>query len=601
MFIEELKFNEDFPPFEKETIIKFWWEKEVQNLINFYLKNKKDSKKNAERFKINCIVWNNGAGKSTIFNRINGFLNWQFWTEFIMELTLWCHIIKRELNLANYIYDDIDSNKIKPLAKFKNIWLIIDDFFVWSKLIKDSVNKDVLFGFTNFNTNPKKFYLNIHDFFKNENSKNIFYKFLNLEKEYNLSLDFKINEDYIFNLKSNNEQIKNKEQYNLDLINKLKEFLILIKSNIWEDYKILFKYSIFYILVLIDDFLSEYYKLRVRKNITEEILKEPIIKDLFELLIYYNNTFNVFLWENDIISFLENYDDKNINSFLNKNEVIWNNVKNKIYLSIEKYLWSEYNNIDNKKILSIKFDSKYKDIITNLNFINCDLTFSDKNTTKSFESLSWWEKTMLIRFTNIYMQILKEVETWKKDFIILIDEPDLHLHLDWQRQYIQKLIDVFSTLDTNIHLHFIIATHSPFIISDLPSKSLVLLKKDENKKYVDILNFDWNSQEEKLKSNSFWANYIDLIRNWFFFQDKMLMWSFAKEIIWDVAKVKRFETLKWHINIESLNEKDKNIYSNFVENKIYWDDFLEKIEENIWDDFLRDNLLYFKPEKNDKS
>ena len=62
MFIEELKFNEDFPPFEKETIIKFWWEKEVQNLINFYLKNKLESEEkaseNAKRFKINCIVWN---------------------------------------------------------------------------------------------------------------------------------------------------------------------------------------------------------------------------------------------------------------------------------------------------------------------------------------------------------------------------------------------------------------------------------------------------------------------------------------------------------------------------------------------------------------
>jgi predicted ATP-dependent endonuclease of OLD family len=94
---------------------------------------------------------------------------------------------------------------------------------------------------------------------------------------------------------------------------------------------------------------------------------------------------------------------------------------------------------------------------------------------------------MLTRFTNVYMRIVEEFGKEKKDFIILIDEPDLHLHLDWQRQYIQKLIDVFSTLPIElinpISLHFILATHSPFIISDLPAESLVLLENGEVKKY----------------------------------------------------------------------------------------------------------------------
>jgi predicted ATP-binding protein involved in virulence len=71
----------------------------------------------------------------------------------------------------------------------------------------------------------------------------------------------------------------------------------------------------------------------------------------------------------------------------------------------------------------------------------------------------------------------------KQDFIVLIDEPDLHLHLDWQRQYIQKLIDVFSTLDPEISLHFIIATHSPFIISDLPTESMIILDGSEKNQY----------------------------------------------------------------------------------------------------------------------
>lgn len=64
--------------------------------------------------------------------------------------------------------------------------------------------------------------------------------------------------------------------------------------------------------------------------------------------------------------------------------------------------------------------------------------------------------------------------------LILIDEPDLHLHLDWQRQYIAKLIDTFSTVPENIKMHFIIATHSPFIISDLPKENIIRMRKKED-------------------------------------------------------------------------------------------------------------------------
>ena len=66
------------------------------------------------------------------------------------------------------------------------------------------------------------------------------------------------------------------------------------------------------------------------------------------------------------------------------------------------------------------------------------------------------------------------------------------LHLDWQRQYIQKLIDVFSTLPSDIKLHFVIATHSPFLISDLPTECIIALKKDD-KRNTEVLELKKNS------------------------------------------------------------------------------------------------------------
>lgn len=86
---------------------------------------------------------------------------------------------------------------------------------------------------------------------------------------------------------------------------------------------------------------------------------------------------------------------------------------------------------------------------------------------------------MLARFTNIYMEI---INSNKSSYIILIDEPDLHLHLDQQIIY-SKAYRCFSTIDKDIKMHFILATHSPFIVSDLPNKSIVLLDKSEKNKY----------------------------------------------------------------------------------------------------------------------
>lgn len=58
--------------------------------------------------------------------------------------------------------------------------------------------------------------------------------------------------------------------------------------------------------------------------------------------------------------------------------------------------------------------------------------------------------------------------------IILIDEPEISLHPQWQK----KIIDVYESIGENNQL--IIATHSPHIIGDIESKQLRVIKKDNN-------------------------------------------------------------------------------------------------------------------------
>lgn len=102
-----------------------------------------------------------------------------------------------------------------------------------------------------------------------------------------------------------------------------------------------------------------------------------------------------------------------------------------------------------------------------------------------WKKITWfssWEQSILLRFLWI---ISKVISSKAKDFYICIDEPDVFLHIRWQKKYIKKLIEYFSKI-TNKRFHFILATHSPFIVSDIPENNLLILEKweDLTKKYV---------------------------------------------------------------------------------------------------------------------
>lgn len=58
--------------------------------------------------------------------------------------------------------------------------------------------------------------------------------------------------------------------------------------------------------------------------------------------------------------------------------------------------------------------------------------------------------------------------------VILIDELELHLHPKWQRGIIPKLTETFP------NCQFIVATHSPQIVSDVQPESIFILKSTDS-------------------------------------------------------------------------------------------------------------------------
>lgn len=89
--------------------------------------------------------------------------------------------------------------------------------------------------------------------------------------------------------------------------------------------------------------------------------------------------------------------------------------------------------------------------------------------------------------------------TIKPGSLVLIDEPEISLHPNWQMKYLEFFRHLFSNPDYNT-CHVIIATHSHFLISDLKGDSakIIGLKKIENKiTTIDINDntFGWSAEQ----------------------------------------------------------------------------------------------------------
>ncbi len=61
--------------------------------------------------------------------------------------------------------------------------------------------------------------------------------------------------------------------------------------------------------------------------------------------------------------------------------------------------------------------------------------------------------------------------------LVLIDEPEISLHPEWQVKYIGLLLETFEAYKG---CHFIIATHSPLVISELPSHATLVALDNPN-------------------------------------------------------------------------------------------------------------------------
>ncbi|NWE37638.1 AAA family ATPase, partial [Pseudomonas gingeri] len=89
-----------------------------------------------------------------------------------------------------------------------------------------------------------------------------------------------------------------------------------------------------------------------------------------------------------------------------------------------------------------------------------------------------------LQFCNI-TAALEKISSKRDNILLLIDEGDAFLHLEWQRLYIQQLNDLLSGTVQSAGvsaLQVIMATHSPLLATDVPKQFVCSLNEQQDGK-----------------------------------------------------------------------------------------------------------------------
>lgn len=190
-----------------------------------------------------------------------------------------------------------------------------------------------------------------------------------------------------------------------------------------------------------------------------------------------------------------------------------------------KVYYSAVTNFESKQIghqIFVELPFEIDNDITN-RLLSVATGLENQSTPFVFDTIDFssGEKARLNMFSRLY-EIRSSVVN--KDLILLIDEAGLYYHPKWQKDFFKDLLEYTNEIFPNNKVQIVIATHSPFLLSDIPKENAVFLVKDKRGKIKPI--------DQRDIPRTFAANINDLLSD-NFFMDGGLIGSFAKSKIAD--------------------------------------------------------------------
>lgn len=197
----------------------------------------------------------------------------------------------------------------------------------------------------------------------------------------------------------------------------------------------------------------------------------------------------------------------------------------------DTFTWSDYNNarIDDKINKSTAIEDEIKCLPPAFFDYRIFLKSKRKKDELPIEYMSAGERQLYYIISTLIYHILniKSVNTRRvhyRDIAIILDEVELGFHPDLQRKFINFIIDTFNRLHLNTYVkfHFLITTHSPFMLSDMRKSNIIYLEDGYKKGKENLMN-------------PFGANINDILAQSFFLDDGF-MGDFAKNKITSLLK-----------------------------------------------------------------
>lgn len=164
---------------------------------------------------------------------------------------------------------------------------------------------------------------------------------------------------------------------------------------------------------------------------------------------------------------------------------------------------------------------------------------------------------MYISLLSSIIELTPKITKKKQYSTILLDEVELYLHPEWMRKILSIYIKYLNKVK-NHKFQLILATHSPFIISDLPKECVILLEKGTS-----------GIESKKCQMKTFGANIFDLYNETFFLSSTFGEFATKKiiEILSMEEITKENEEMIDYI-VDSVGEKlIRNQLKKLLENK----------------------------------
>ncbi|MCR5888349.1 ATP-binding protein [Hymenobacter sp. J193] len=213
--------------------------------------------------------------------------------------------------------------------------------------------------------------------------------------------------------------------------------------------------------------------------------------------------------------------------------------KNDRKFSINIAFTEEY---DNSEIVGAY---KHISLLRKYNLINYETTFIYKIDRNTLFSKKLELKSLSSGEIHILTSLLSLASAVKENSLVLIDEPELSLHPNWQIKYMDLINKIFKKSGD---CHFIIATHSHFLASGLtPNSSAILsLSMGDNERVrPKILPSVYGWSAENILYNIFG---VATTRNYYFEMDVKQLLSLLENESTDRAQIhlliEKFESFK---------------------------------------------------------